>query len=173
MSELIIIPFDYDAYIANPQFTLYSNPTYYPESLLLNYWNVALNYVSNVNYGDICGDKREYAIQLMMSHIIYLTNLTNTGNGFGTGSGGSPGTVPYQMQSATIDKVSVTVTPPPNPDQFQWWLGLTPFGQQLLAMLQIQTVGGQYIGGSNLRAGFLGSDVGYYGPCNGYWPWPV
>ena len=162
-----ILTFDYDGYIANPQFALYSDPTNYPESLLLNYWNVAINYISNVgNFGDIQGDQRQYAIQLMLSHLIYLTNLINTGNGFGTGTGGAPGTVPYQMQSATVDKVSVQVTPPPNPDQFQWWLGTSPFGQQLLAMLQIQTVGGHYIGGSNVRAGFLGAG-------GGAWPWLV
>ncbi len=160
-----IIVFNYAAYIANPQFVLYSNPTYYPEIKLQAYWNDATNYVSIVgNFGDIQGSQREYAIQLMMSHLIYLTNLVNTGNGAGTGSGGSPGTIPYQLQSATIDKVTVTVTPPPNPNQFQWWLGLSPFGQMLLAMLQIQTVGGHYIGGSYVRAGFLGSD-------NGAWPW--
>ena len=85
-----ILTFDYDGYIANPQFALYSDPTNYPESLLLNYWNVAINYISNVgNFGDIQGDQRQYAIQLMLSHLIYLTNLINTGNGFGTGTGGA------------------------------------------------------------------------------------
>jgi len=156
--------FDYAGYIANPQFALYSNSTNYPQATLQRYWDNATNYMSNVDFGYINGTQREYALQLMMSHLIYLTNLINTGNGFGTGSGGAPGTVPYQMQNATIDKVNVTVTPPPNPNQFQWWLGTSPFGQQLLSMLQIQSVGGSYIGGSYVRAGFQGSD-------NGMWPW--
>jgi len=161
-----IIYFDYALYIANPQFVLYSGADY-PELLLQKYWDNAVCYMSNVgNFGNIQGDQREYAIQLMMSHLIYLTNLANTGNGFGSGSGGSPGTVPYQLQSASIDKVSVAATPPPNPNQFEWWLGLTPFGQQLLALLQIQSAGGSYIGGSFVRAGFMGSD-------NGMWPWLV
>jgi len=159
MTPMIIL-FDYDKYIANPQFVLYSNPTDYPEALLQIYWDVALNYISPVNWGDLCDGSREYAIQLMMSHIIFLTNLTNTGNGAGTGSGGTPGTIPYQMQSATIDKVSVSVVPPPNPDQFQWWLGTSPFGMMLLALLQIKTVGGHYVGGSNVRGAFRGSNVG-------------
>lgn len=161
------VTFDYNGYITNPQFSLYSNPTYYPQTTLQKYWDNATNYISAIgNFGAIQGDQREYAIQLMMSHLIYLTNLANTGNGFGTGTGGAPGTVPYQMQNATIDKVTVGVTPPPNPNQFQWWMGTSPFGQQLLAMLQIQSVGGWYIGGSYVRAGFLGSD-------NGAWPWVV
>lgn len=161
-----IILFDYAGYISNPQFVLYSDSTYYPESILQTYWNIALNYASPVDFGDINGTQRQYAIQLMMSHIIFLTNLINTGYGFGNGTGGSPGTIPYQLESATIDKVNVTVTPQPNPNEFEWWLGTSPFGQQLLAMLQTQTVGGHYIGGSNLRAGFLGS-------YNGVWPWSV
>lgn len=162
-----ILTFDYISYINNPQFVLYSDPVSYPEIKLQAYWDNASNYISVVgNFGSIQGCQREYAIQLMMSHLIYLTNLANTGNGFGTGSGGAPGTMPFQMQSAAIDKVSVSVTPPPNPNQFQWWLGLSPFGQQLLAMLQIQSVGGNYIGGSYVRAGFMGSD-------NGAWPWVV
>lgn len=158
------IAFDYNGYIANPQFALYSNSTNYPQSLLQMYWDNASNYMSTTDWGSINGTQREYALQLMMSHLIYLTNLANTGNGFGTGSGGTPGTVPYQMQSAQIDKVNVAATPPPNPNQFQWWLGTSPFGQQLLAMLQIQSVGGFYAGGSYVRSGFLGSD-------NGVWPW--
>ena len=133
--------FDYSGYINNPQFALYSDPTNYPQSLLQSYWDNATNYISNANWGYINYDQREYAIQLMMSHLLYLTNLINTGNGFGTGSGGAPGTVPYQMQSAQIDKINVTVTPPPNPNQFQWWLGTSPFGQQLLAM-QINSMTG-------------------------------
>lgn len=160
-----IVFFNYPAYIANPQFSIYADPTDYPAIKLQAYWDNALNYISNVgNFGNIQGSQREYAIQLMMSHLIYLTNLVNTGNGAGSGNGGAPGTVPYQMQNATIDKVTVSVIPPPNPNQFQWWLGTSPFGQQLLAMLQVQSVGGQYVGGSYVRAGFMGAD-------NGAWPW--
>ena len=160
-----IITFNYGLYISNPQFALYSDAAEYPAVLLQKYWDIALNYISNVgNFGCIQGSQREYAIQLMMSHIIFLTNLVNTGDGFGTGTDGTPGTTPYQMQNATVDKVSVSVTPPPNPDQFQWWLGTTPFGQQLLAMLQIATVGGQYLGGSYVRAAFQGAN-------NAVFPW--
>jgi len=165
--HFVVLAFNYSTYIANPQFALYSNPTDYPQITLQAYWDNAINYMSNIAYfGNIQGDKREYALQLLMSHLIFLTNLANTGNGFGTGTGGSPGTIPYQMQSATIDKVSVSVTPPPNKNQFQWWLGTSPFGQQLLALLQIVSVGGNYYGGSYVRAGFRGAN-------NGTWPWVV
>ena len=155
-----IIVFNYASYIANPQFAIFSDPTDYPESLLQGYWNDAVNYMSDVgNFGSIQGTKREYAIQLMMSHLIFLNNLLMTGNGTGA-AGGSSGGGAFQLQSATIDKVRVSVVPPPNKSQFSWWLNSTPFGQLLLALLSVNTVGGQYIGGSFVRAGFRGSDNG-------------
>jgi hypothetical protein len=57
------------------------------------------------------------------------------------------GQIPGLVQNATIDKITVGLTPPPIPNQFQWWLNITPYGQQLLAMLQVNSVGGFYIGG--------------------------
>lgn len=149
--EPAILFFDYAAYIANPQFSIYSNPLSYPEIKLQAYWDNATNYISNVgNFGAIQGTQREYAIQLMLSHLIFLANLIYLNNT-------ATGTVPYQLQSATIDKVTITATPPPNPNQFQWWMGLSPFGQELLAMLQIQTSGGEYFGGSYVRAALTGT----------------
>lgn len=51
------------------------------------------------------------------------------------------------MNSATIDKVTIGVTPPPFPNQWQWWLSTTVYGANLLALLQANSVGGFYIGG--------------------------
>ena len=148
----IILTFDYASYIANPTFELYSA---YAQPLLQLYWDNAIVYMSDVaSCGNLQDEKREYAIQLLMSHLIFVTNVANTGNGAGTGGGTGAGTVPYQLQSATIDKVSVSTTPPPNKNQFQWWLGTSPFGQQLLALLSIVSVGGNYYPGSFGRLGF-------------------
>lgn len=147
-----ILTFDYASYIANPTFQLYAA---YAQPLLQLYWDNAIVYMSDVaNCGNLQDEKREYAIQLLMSHLIFVTNIANTGTGAGGGAGTGAGTVPFQMQSATIDKVSVSVTPPPNKNQFQWWLGTSPFGQMLLALLQIVSVGGNYYPGSFGRMGF-------------------
>jgi len=146
-----ILTFDYAGFIANPQFALYSNPSIYPEPLLQAFWNVAINYMSDTgNFGDIQGTQRQEALNLMLAHLVYINNLTQAG------------TVPYLMQTATIDKVTVGLTPPPLKNQFQWWLSVSPYGQQLLAMLQANSVGGHYIGGSSPRAGLQ------FGGC---WPW--
>lgn len=61
---------------------------------------------------------------------------------------------PGYEQSATIDKVSVSLTPPPNKNQWQFWLNTTPYGMQLLALLQSKSAGGFYIGGLPETAAF-------------------
>lgn len=66
------------------------------------------------------------------------------------------------VTGATIDKVSVTLQPPPEKNQWQWWLNQTPYGQQLLAILQAQSAGGFFIGGTPERAGFRRFG-GYFG----------
>lgn len=139
------------------QFPVYANPITYPEVLLQSYWDIAINYISNTgNYGALQGVARQYAINLFVAHLIFLNGI------IASGAGNSQ--VPGLMQNATIDKITVGLTPPPLPNQFQWWLNLTPYGQSLLALLQINSVGGFYIGGSSPRSAF-----GYQG--GSFWGW--
>jgi|SRR5690606_29752653 len=155
MSETILT-FDYELF--QKQFPDYSNPIMYPEVLLQNYWDVSIYYITPVgNFGALQGGMRQYAINLMIAHLIYLNLLIGTGNP-NTGS-----QVPGLMQNATIDKVTVGLTPPPVPNQFQWWLNQTPWGQQLLALLQMNSVGGFYIGGQGA--------IGAFGYQGGNFPW--
>jgi len=147
-----ILTFNYAEFVANPIFALYANPVTYPEALGAAYWASAIFYISDIgNFGAIQGAQRQAAIDLMCAHLIFLSALAQSGQ------------VPGLMQTATIDKVSIGLTPPPLPNQFQWWMGLSPYGQMLLAMLQTNSVGGFYVGGSPIRAGFRD---GY-----GSWPW--
>jgi hypothetical protein len=144
MSETILT-FDYALF--QQQFPAYSNPMVYPEILMQNYWDIAINYISNSgNCGSLQGSARQYAINLMVAHLNFLAGIIASGNGNSQ--------VPGLMQTATIDKVTVGLTPPPLPNQFQWWLNLTPYGQQLLALLQVNSVGGFYIGGQGAVAAF-------------------
>lgn len=141
MTNPTILTFNYAQFIA--LVPAYSNPAKYSQATLQAFWNSAINYISDVgNFGSLQGDKRQYAINLMTAHLVYISDLTKSG------------TVPYLMQTSTIDKVSVGLTPPPLKNQFQWWLSVSPYGQQLLALLQINSVGGFYIGGSPQRAAF-------------------
>lgn len=74
-------------------------------------------------------------LNLMTAHIVALNLIIMTGS------------APGILVGATIDKVTVQLQPPPEKNQFQWWMNQTPYGQQLLALLQVQSVGGFYVGG--------------------------
>jgi hypothetical protein len=155
MSYTPIITFDYETFVA--QIPAYSNPTTYPEATIQAFWNTAIYYVTNVNNcGGLTNDQRVYAINLMTAHLMYISGLI------------AGGQVPGLMQSATIDKVNVSLTPPPLRNQWQWWLSVSPYGQQLMGLLQVNSVGGYYTGSpyGGLQ-GFkpvrgLGFGYGYY-----------
>lgn len=137
----VYLTFDYASFIiVAPS---YSNLTTYPEAAIQNYWNMATNYMSTLaTFGQLQGTQRQYGLNLLTAHLLYIAGLTQGG------------TVPYLMQSSTIDKVSVTLTPPPLKNQFVWWLSSSPYGQELYALLQVKSVGGLYIGGSLQRFAF-------------------
>lgn len=135
---------EYDDALFRVQIPEFSNTTTYPQVLMQGFWDIAINYISDVNYGFLRDSSRVLALNYMTAHIAKL-NLQLEVN---------PSSVIGQVQGATIDKVTVTLTPPPNPNQFSWWLGLTPYGQMLLALLQVKSVGGMYVGGLPERAAF-------------------
>lgn len=118
-------------------FPAFASETLFPDDTLQMYWDSATCLVENTQSGCLMleGDCRFRALNLMTAHLTALSVLIAAGQ--------TPGLV----QSATVDKVSVSLTPPPIQSQWQWWLSLTPYGQQLLALLQVSSVGGVYIGG--------------------------
>lgn len=130
-SPIPVLTFNYATF--QSQIPLYaSSPV---ESVVQAYWATATYYVSAINAGVIHDDARQYAINLMCAHLIFIANLA------------AEGQVPALLQNATVDKVSVGVTPPPLPNQWQWWLDLSPYGQQLLALLQVNSVAGFFTAG--------------------------
>lgn len=129
-----------------PQFRIdypeFESPIKYPDELLERTFSNSDCYIDNYNYGWLSGDCRYKALTLMTAHLLHLASFIPINQ------------VPGLMQGATIDKISVSLTPPPLPNQFQWWVALTPYGQQLLAMLQVKSVGGFYIGGLPEKSAF-------------------
>jgi hypothetical protein len=117
-----------------PQF---ENPLEFPDYYLQEWWNNATCYVDPTDNtcGVLQGDCRYLALNLMTAHLAALSVIVKNGQ------------VPGLAQSATIDKITVSLTPPPLPNQYRWWLSLTPYGQRLLALLQARSVGGYFIGG--------------------------
>jgi hypothetical protein len=120
----------------------------YPDEALQIRWDAeAVAYVSDENCGDLRDAKRAYAIQLMLAHLLRLSKLA-------AAEGTDGPAVAGVVTGATIDKISVTLAPPPTRDAWGYWLAQTSYGGQLSAFLSRQAVGGFYIGGMPERAGF-------------------
>lgn len=95
--------------------------------------------------------------QLMVAHLLYIQGQVATGNG-------NAGAV----TSATIDKVSVAFAAPPfGTSAYKFWLFKSPYGGQLLAMLDRCSRGGVYVGGLPERSAFR--SVGGVFPGRGRW----
>lgn len=141
------IVFDPDAFVA--RFPEFSDGVQYPTTTLDMYWATATYFISPENYGYLNGDARTQALWLMTAHIAQLSTLIANRDTVGV------------VNSATIDKVSVSLTPPPIKSQLQWWLNLTPYGAQLWAMLEMIAVGGLYIGGQANYAAFRKANGGF------------
>jgi|SRR5208337_34891 len=130
----------------------FSNATIYTDDYLTGYWDIAITYMSASNYGYLNGDARFLALNLLTAHLIKLTLIVQNSN---------YNQIPGMVQAATIDRITVTLTSPPVQSQWQWWLSLTQYGQQLLALLQVNSVGGWFLGGSLDRATFRNAG-GYF-----------
>lgn len=110
------------------------------------YWDTAGLYINNTTTNIYCGGmttaQRTQALYFMTAHIAAINRFIATGQTAGI------------MTSATVDKVTVTIEPPPAVNQWQYWLQSTPYGQQLLSLLSVKSVGGLYIGGRPELAAF-------------------
>jgi hypothetical protein len=138
-------------------FPAFASETQFPEATLQMYWDEATSFVSNLaNYGWLTGGQspsgnatgRALALNLMTAHIAQIFVLVGQGQ------------TPAPITQAGIDKVNVTLMPPPAKDGWQYWLSCTPYGSQLWALLSVNAAGGWYVGGSPTRAGFDGSGYG-------------
>lgn len=113
-----------------------------PDSTLQGYFDTATLYINNTNCGRATTAQLQQLLYLMTAHLAALNRFVATGQAAGI------------MTNATVDKVTVTLAPPPAINQWQYWLQSTPYGQQLFALLQIIGVGGAYIGGNPAVSSF-------------------
>lgn len=133
---------DFDASAFRAQFPAYADSAAYPDVTLQAYWSAAILHISNEDYGWLQGAARQRALYLMLAHLAFLSALA------------SKGEIPAILQSATIDKVTITVAQVPVKDQWQWWLSTSPYGAELLALLSVAGAGGFYVGGLPEGAAF-------------------
>lgn len=143
MSAVIFVPSEF-----RTQFSAFSNATTYPDLTLEQWFAIAEVYINNPAGGcyfnpRMSTAKLKQALYLMTAHLLALSLLIAQGQ--------TPGIV----VNAGIDKITVGIEPPPAPNQWQYWLQTTGYGQQLLALLQVASVGGFFIpGGVPGRSGF-------------------
>lgn len=119
-------------------FPAFASDVLYPDPTIQSAADSALCFLSTHSCG--CDT---LAWQLATAHLLQL----RTNAAAGQTAGG-------QVTSASIDKVSVTITPPPATDGYSYWLGLSPYGVELLALLTKCSAAGFYVGGSPERAAF-------------------
>ena len=128
------------------RFPAFADATAWPEAALERGFEPACCHISPCTGKRLRGRSLALALELMTAHLRTLEK------GMAAGEAGGPTGI---VSSASVDKVSVTLTPPPVKSQWQWWLSLTPYGQELLALLRSKAAGGLYVGGVPAeRAGF-------------------
>lgn len=127
-------------------FPEFANVAAYPDAVLQTRWDTeATLHVDPEVYGDLTAARRTYAVQLMLAHLLRLSAMVAL-----AGAEGAVGV----LTGATIDKVSITLAPPPARGAWGHWLAQTPYGQQLVAFLSAASVGGFYVGGNAERSAF-------------------
>jgi hypothetical protein len=109
---------------------------------LTAYWNMALDTMTNYDGVLLSGASLQLALQLLTAHIARLMTKAATGNATGI------------VTSAGEGSVNIGMAAPPFKNGWQYWLSQTPYGQQLWALLMVQSAGGLYLGGSAERAAF-------------------
>ncbi len=134
-------------------FPAFADTTVWPEPLLSGYWAMATEFISTADCPCriLRGGSLQLALDLMAAQIATLMN-PNGNDPAGGGSGAATGS--GIVTSASIGAVSVSVAQPPTKDMWEYWLGQTPYGQQLLALLKMKGVGGFYVGGLPERLAF-------------------
>lgn len=128
-------------------FPAFADPAAWPDDLLQAQFDAACLHISPRPGKRLAGAGLERVLHLMTAHLLYLLSAQN--------GAGAAGGVSAMVSGASVDKVSVTLTPPPLKSQWSWWLSLSPHGAALLALLKQKSAGGLYVGGAPPeRAGF-------------------
>ena len=133
------IPLDIPLFRTN--FIPFNDELKYPDHLLEVQYHIGRAYIAD---DDCTMDRkfRYYALQLMLAHLLYIRDQVNAGNNIGV------------ITNASEGDVSVALAQPKVDDTWAYWYVTTPYGKDLLALLEVQAAGGVYVGGSPERAGF-------------------
>lgn len=124
-------------------FPVFASDTKYPDALINMFYGVACEYVPPYDvWCGLNGDTLTFALNCLTAHLLQMWKLQSTNQ------------IGKVVTGATIDKVTVSLLAPPVKDGWDFWLNQSPYGQQLLALLSLKSVGGWSIGGAPERAAF-------------------
>ena len=135
-------PLTLDIALFRDQCPQFADSLVWSQPLIQSYWDFATSIVVDENYGMLADFYRQTALNLLTAHLLVLKERTDKGQNTAF------------VTNSSVDKVSVTRLAPPSNSQFQWWLNQTPYGAQLLVMLEISSVGGISVGGLPERSAF-------------------
>lgn len=114
----------------------------YTDTSITMAFNKATIFFKNETNCELDESQLEVVLYLMTAHLLKVQSNTLKG---GQGLVGS----------ATIDKVSVSIISPKNLSEFEYFLNQTIYGQELLALMALLTIGGFYVGGSPETMAFI------------------
>lgn len=127
------------------RFPYFANPVKYPDDSITAASEMAGCFIDIANSWYRCQECRDLMEQLITAHILYLMGTATTPGQTNVGV----------VTSASIGSVSVGLTVnTASKGSFTTWLGKSPWGEMLLAMLGRLAVGPIYIGGSPERRAF-------------------
>ena len=132
------VTFNYNSFIA--AFPAFSDPIAFPEATLQGYFNLATAFMNPGQNPFLSLAQLTQCLNLYTAHFAQLSVISADGD------------TPAVTLNATIDKVQVGNQEVPLENQFQYWLQSTSYGQMLLALLQVLSVGGWLVGGWPERA---------------------
>jgi hypothetical protein len=126
-------------------FPAFADVTKFPDASIQMWWTMATVYITDYDNCLISGPTLQAALNLMTAHLAQTFTMIASGAGTGT---------PGLVTGATEGSVSISMTPPPAKNAWQFWLSSTPYGLQLWALLSSLLVGGITIGGHPERSSF-------------------
>lgn len=124
-------------------FPAFTSVTVYPDVRLEAQWTMATAYLGGADGCLWGGNDLQQGLNLMTAHLLYLSQLLAEDT-----------VMPGPLTQSRVDKVQVQFAPPPFKDGWEFWLGQSPYGQQLWALLNLKSAGGWFIGGAPERYGF-------------------
>lgn len=126
---------------AFPQF---ASEAVFPDATITLRWTEATVYIGADDGCLLSGAALQLALEYLTAHLMASFVII--------GRGQTPGVI----TDSRVDKVAVSVAPPPTRDGWRYWLATTPYGMALWALLTARSAGGWYAGGRPERLGFRG-----------------